>query len=80
VEVKFSINMDMITGNTIVRVDGYRNHEAFLFPETVDNDDVCNCCMIWDKDKVNNLENVKTLMDILEHGTNACLSHLERKI
>lgn len=74
-EIVLSRGMVLETGNSYIRVDFYKTHEAFLYPAEHENE-IWNCCCTFDVNdptKPNDLSIVDRLLSIIESSVNACL-------
>jgi len=76
-EIKLYYGMS-IGGDKFIRVDFYKSHEAFLNPETHD-DEIWNCCCAFDPNdptNPNQLNVVDRLLSIIETSVNSCLKEV----
>ncbi len=74
-EIRITRGLTFPECNPYIRVDFYKTHEAYLYPED-HPDDVWNACCSFDPNdptKPNELDTFDRLLNIIEASVNSCL-------
>ena len=73
-QFKIALGMELISGESFIRVDGYKTKESYYYPHDAKENDIVNCVMQIDPYNPDETHLLNKIIKCIETQVNACLA------